>query len=457
MADAIKICPICSASNHRNAALCWNCGTSLEGIAVQGSLDDTTNSTRPKVGGTQYSFKYGETDLYEADLYHIGQRYLYGCFGSLILLMIIGLGLVAAPPAVNAVRGLVQGDNPTPTNQAQIILPTITQGPPTLTPTITVLPTATPTIVPTREPCVQTVQAGDLMFDVVNRCGHLSFDVFEEVVEINDLDNAGMIFEGQSLIIPWPTEPAPPPADQQSAITPEAQTVNADTTTQEDVDVLELSDEELEEFLIIPTATLPPGVAWYKISTNDTLFSIIAQYETSVEVMSQLNPEISFSQCNMGMTFGGERCNVMVFQGQDIRVPVTLPPPTATPTPNGSETPTPTATATFNAPVAQNPADRAFFRRDDLITLRWIPSGTLASDETYRVTVEDRTGGILYTADTVNTSFIMPDEWQGVATDDIDRHQYAWTVSVININNPDNVIYRTPIQTFTWETQESSD
>ncbi len=471
MSESIKVCPICSASNHRNAAICWNCGTSLASVETEDQKDDSTAGSRP--GHEGYRFQHGETDLYEDSLYKIGQRYLFGCFGLLVALLVIGLGLIIGPPAIDGGQDILAGDgeaDTTPTPRLQLAQPTVTLGPPTNTPTITVLPTSTPTIVPTRTPCMQTVQQGDNMFNLVSRCGHQSFDVFDEVVEINDLPDAGTIIEGQVLEIPWPTptpnpNPPTPLPEQPGADAQGESSVDSVAMAQGDTeptpDVFELEDDELEEFFEIPTATLPPGVQFHVIGPGETLISIIAQYEASVEVLSQLNPEISFNQCDMGMTFGGERCNVMVFQGQQIRVPAALPTATLSPTPSGSETATPTPTATFNAPVSQNPPDRAFFRRDELITLRWVPSGTLGPDDVYRVTVEDRTAGIVYTAETINTSFVIPEAWQGLSEADdpddedttSDRHEYAWVISVVNQNDEDNPTYRTETLTFTWETR----
>jgi hypothetical protein len=458
VSEAFKTCPICGASNHRNATLCWNCGTSLSGVDAQTSAP----KSQQQPSSSRYDFRCGETDLYEGDLYAVGQRYLYGCFGVLIVLMVIGLGMVVTPSALSAVGDLLTDDSTAePTAIQQIVRPTVTPGTPTNTPgPPTPTSTSTPTITPTREPCIQRVQAGDLMYDVVARCGHLSFDVFDEVVEINDLDNAGTIFEGQELVIPWPT-PTPDP-NAQAPPTPEPG-ADADTGSSiagapaptGDVDVFELEDEELEEFFAIASPTLPPGIQWHVVAQGQTMIEIIALYDASVRTLSDLNPEMSFNQCDMGMTYGGDRCNVMVFQGQQIRVPVPTPTPTLSPTPSGSETRTPTPTATFNAPSALSPPDRALFRRNELVTLRWIPSGTLGPNETYRVIVEDRTAGVLYTADTVDTSMVIPDDWQGTGPEPA-RHDYAWRVEVINLDRPDAPLFVTETLTFAWETTDDS-
>jgi hypothetical protein len=444
--------------------VCWNCGTSLAGIEPNNKTNDTTTPNRR----TGYNNNFGESDLYESILYKTGQRYLYGCFGILIIMMMIGLGLLIMPPLINAV--INSNDDlevlPSPTIPIRNFLPTVTQGPPTLTPTITVIPSETPVPTNTPAPCMQTVRAGDSMGGIVARCGHYDTAIYDLVVEINRLPNAGMIIEGQVLEIPWPTVLAPDPtaipadAETSSETSAEisvasASTAPAATNATSERSILDLDEEELAQILIIPTATLPPGVQFYTISENDNMYSIIIQHNTSIEAIRNLNPEMTFTQCNMGETFGGERCSVIISPGQQIRVPAPSPMPTLSPTPSGNETATPTPTATFNAPLLQSPSDRATFRNNQLITLRWLPTGTLNNQEVYRVTVEDRTAQILYTAETFETFLIIPSEWQAINEETLDRHQYAWYVDIIN-RDSGNSVFRTDTWLFTWETRSGN-
>lgn len=462
MTDAIKTCPICSASNHRNASVCWNCGTSLAGVEPNNKADDTTSPKRR----ASYNNNFGESDLYESILYKTGQKYLYGCIGLLATVMIIGLGLLIFPPIINT---LISPSNqpdvlPSPTTPIRNFLPTVTQGPPTNTPTITVIPTETPVPTETPAPCMQTVRPNDTMGGIVARCGHYDTAIYDLVVSINRLSNAGMIIEGQVLEIPWPTVLAPEPTPQPDNVENLAEAVmvassaSIGETTAEDSptrSVLDLDEDELIEFLVIPTPTLPPGVQFYTIAPNDNMYSIIIQHNTSIESIRNLNPEMTFTQCNMGETFGGERCSVIIAPGQQIRVPAPTPLPTLSPTPSGNETATPTPTATFNAPLLQSPSDRATFRNNQLITLRWLPTGTLNQQEVYRVTVEDRTAAILYTAETLETFLIVPSEWQAINDQALDRHQYAWYVDIID-SDSGNSVFRTDTWLFTWETRSGN-
>ncbi|GAB4324227.1 MAG: hypothetical protein Kow00117_12410 [Phototrophicales bacterium] len=450
MAEAYKICPICNASNPGSATICWNCGTTLREVEIYTSPRKAIN----KIPGGNYLFRYGETDLYENEVYAVGQRYIYGCFGMLTALMLFGLIMFIGPSALDTITSIQIKTNDSSTTNTpipQIVYPTVTPAPPTPTRTLSPTPTLTLTPVPTPEPCIQTVGPGEGLYAVVLRCGHRSPDVIDLVVEINNLSSANAVREGQTIIVPYPTSANPPtesPADNSSAVLP---------TTEGDVAVSSSINSAFDENFdpeFFPTATLPPGIAWHTIQTGEDMISIIAQYDASVQVLSELNPELTFSQCEFGIQFGGPRCSVLLIAGQQIRVPVPLPTATLSPTPSGSETPTPTPTPTFNAPTILSPASGTFFERNELITLRWVPSGTLATDEVYRVIVEDRTSQIVYTADTQNTSFVIPIEWQGTDAEVNPRHEFVWRVSVININMPDTPLFTTPTATFTWESSE---
>jgi hypothetical protein len=149
---------------------------------------------------------------------------------------------------------------------------------------------------------------------------------------------------------------------------------------------------------LVPTATLQPGVAWHTVIKDENIIMIAVEYGATLRVLSELNPEITFSQCDFGLGTGGENCVVQLYEGQQVRVPAPTPTPTIQPSPNGNETPTPTATATFNAPTALSPSDRAFFTKDALVTLRWVATGSLGPGQAYLVRVIDETANKSYEA-----------------------------------------------------------
>jgi len=428
--ESYKTCPICKTANPANASFCMTCGTPLT-TDMTGNLPRTTTST------SDYEYQYAETDLMERSLHPTGRRYLLGAFVFLLVMMLVGILIIFAPGLLrNAQETLSQIiSEPTLTPSITFNHPTVTLGPPTRTPTITPLPTDTPTFTPTREPCMQTVQTGDLLWDVVVRCGHYSDAVFAQVIEINSLKDAGTIFAGQILEIPWPTptiDPSIPTATLDPEVEVETQNIAFDQA-------------------FFPTPTLLPGVQLHQVIAGENIITIALQYKATIEILSQLNPEVTFSQCDFGLDLGGERCNVMVFEGQLLRVPAPTPTPTLSPTPSGSETPTPTPTPTFNAPVIQSPSNLLLFRQNELVTLRWSPTGTLGTDETYRVNVKNLNTGMTYTTYTRDTRFVIPTDWQA-KTETLVRHEYEWSISVVNVNNTDSASYTTPIFIFVWET-----
>jgi hypothetical protein len=274
----------------------------------------------------------------------------------------------------------------------------------------------------------------------VGRCGHRHADVLDLVAEINNLTDINSIREGDIIEVPWPTN-TPDPNAIPTAPPEDSPGVSQRSAFDEDYDPL-----------FVPTATLPPGIQFHVVQEGEDIVSIGFQHNASIDVLSQLNPEIDFSLCDLGATFGGSRCTIILSPGQYIRVPAPTPTATLPPTLTGSETPTPTVTATFNAPVALSPSNLMFFQRNELITLRWVPSGTLGSEQTYRVRVEDTTANRIYFGDTREVSFIIPEAWRG---EDQPRHEYVWTVSVINNNSPESPLFTTEPLTFTWEGRDT--
>ncbi len=444
MAEPFKICPICETPNHRNATVCTTCGTSLVNIAT------VAIGAEPPTPDLGYDYRYGETDLFEGSLGRKTQLYVLGIVFALIVLTVSALLFTVRPsifspsqlPANTTIEA-VFSNTPRPT----INLATVTSGPPTTTPSPTPSLTPTPTITPTPEPCLQRVSAEDTLIGIVSRCGHRDIDVIDVVLEINGLEDAGRIQIGQIIEVPWPTPTVDPNAIPSE--TPEGSASEPDQTT--DINIINL---DFDPFAPTATATLQPGVTWHEVRLGENIISVAVQYGATIEILSQLNPEVPFQQCDFGEPTGGSSCTVFLREGQLLRVPAPTPTPTLPPTATGSETPTPTPTPTFNAPSALSPDNREVFDRVEFITLRWIGTGTLETGQTYRLQVENLTTGNIYTADTQELFFVIPPEWQG---QDGRRHEYAWTVSVIDINNPDNPYFTTESRIFAWQAQGESE
>jgi hypothetical protein len=451
-----KICPICNSPNHRNASICSTCGATLTQIKLSTPED---NPSLPKLSYEQF---HGETDLYEANLHWKGGTYLVTAISVLATLLCVGSIVILGSQFINrndtSTQGLApilgtttvnantQNYLPIQTNTARptVFLVTVTQGPPTQ------VPTPSLTITPTQGPCTQVVEAGDDLIAIIYRCGHRQFDtIVDAVVELNNLEDASRIQQGQTIEVPWPTATVDPNAIPTLTVPGDESNAFADSS----LTVANASGESLMGVRRVPTETLQPGVSWHTVRKDENIIIIAVTYGATLRILSELNPEVTFSQCDFGLGTGGENCVVQLFEGQQIRVPAPTPTPTIQPTASGSETPTPTATPTFNAPSALSPSNRAFFKNDDLITLRWVGTGVLNETQSYLIQIEDQTSGREYSATTQDLFFIVPADWHGQEND---RHNYVWTVSVIDSANPDNPYFTTETRMFTWQGQGST-
>ncbi|MBN2470485.1 MAG: LysM peptidoglycan-binding domain-containing protein [Anaerolineae bacterium] len=313
---------------------------------------------------------------------------------------------------------------------------------PTLTPTDTPTPTPSPT--PTPGPCEQIVGAGDTLITLATRCGHRDLAVIDTILQLNGLRSAESLQQGQTILIPWPT--ATPGAEPEDELEGEE---DGATDTESEAESDDSAPTPISD--VIPTATLQPGVTWYTVQPDDNIIKIAVLFDANVEILSQLNPEVTFSQCDFGMDYGGGNCIVQLYQGQQIRVPAPTATPTLSPTPSGSETPTPTPTPTFNAPALLSPGDRFLFGPDAIVTLRWTSTGMLAEGDVYLVTVTDTTAQTVHTATATETMLILPGEWQ---PSDGTRHLFTWEIAVGPADGQgglQDVVFRTPTRMFFWD------
>jgi murein DD-endopeptidase MepM/ murein hydrolase activator NlpD len=447
LSQSYKVCPICGTPAHHNASICTTCGATLSDVASVGERNGRQNTrTNAK---TPYEERFGETDLLEGTLPRRGEAALFGVATLLVLLLCGGIVWLfgsqflmarilppSATPSRTPLPTLALAVTPT---IRQIILVTNTPRPmpPNLVTVTAAPPTETP--VPPPTPCTRIVQPGDTLLSIAFFCGHNDLAVINLIVAENELDSPESLQLGQEIIVPPPTPIG------------NSDTPNGDVTpaAQDDTGVsVAAASTATPDPNIIPTETLQPGVAWHVVRRDENMLTIAFLYGANAEILSQLNPEVPFLQCDFEFDSGGPRCTVLLIEGQPIRVPVPSATPTLSPTPSGSETPTPTATATFNAPNALSPGDRAFFRYDELVTLRWVTTGTLGSNQVYRLLVRDLSNGSIYSADTRDLFFIIPAEWQGK---DQRRHEYEWTVSVVDTARVDSPTFVTTPRVFIWE------
>jgi LysM repeat protein len=458
---AYKVCPICGTPAHRNATLCSTCGTTLTSV-------EPVIQEKKRTPAYTYDRQHGETDLLEGDLSRRGPFLLFSALLVVTMLICAGAVLFAAASLVTTANRPAERD-PIPITEsaitdaapalgpvddsAPLLISTNTPRPTMIMATITPAP-PTETPIPTPGPCEVRVQTGDDLITLAYGCGHRSLEIIPVILELNNLRAPEAIQAGQTLIIPWPT-PTPDPDALVPEENPPLEETGAENSSANSAVVFRepASVAQAQAPTARPTATLLPGVQWHTVQPNESIATISYLYRTRAETLAQLNPEIPFSQCDFRYEAGGARCQVILRIGQQIRVPAPTPTPTLPPTLTGSETPTPSPTPTFNAPSPLSPGDRALFRNGDLITLRWVSTGTLGPGEVYRVTVDDLTRGERYTTDTTELFFIVPEAWQG---DTARRHDYEWRVSVIHIDDPDTPIFTTQTRLFTWEGREGT-
>jgi hypothetical protein len=86
------------------------------------------------------------------------------------------------------------------------------------------------------------------------------------------------------------------------------------------------------------------------------------------------------------------------------------------------------------------------------VTLRWVTAGSLGAGQAYLVRLEDLTAKMIYTATTRELYFIVPESWHNQASA---RHDFIWTVSVVDNDNPDKAYYTTTPRLFTWQGAEA--
>lgn len=427
MTSTYKVCPICTARNHRNAALCATCGTSIAIIPPRKDSGEDDNSTE------LYDYRYGETDLAESSL-RIKGRVASAIVLVMILIIVGGIGLYALAPRLwesqpgNTSFSL----SALPTRLAG---PTVTPGTPAATLTASQPPTSTPTMTPTLAPCVRRVAEGDSLISIIARCGHSNLSILPTVMALNRIDDETRVQIGQEIIVPYPSATADPAA----------------TSAPTDVESASNADDQLERLAFDPfaptlTPTLLPGLMWHVVSPDEDMIFIVAVYDSNMKILADLNPEINFPLCDFGEVYGGPECTVQLSVGQHVRVPA--PSPTSTPpSSSGAKTPTPRPTATFNAPIAQSPANEAYFSPVEQVTLRWVGTGRLDTDEVYRIDFTNMDSGQHYQAETRELFLIVPPLWQ---SRDAESHRYSWQVSVLDTAT-NRLSFRTEERTFVWQ------
>ena len=304
---------------------------------------------------------------------------------------------------------------PTSTIQAAVE-PTDTALPPSQTPT----PTDTP------GPFEHQIQAGETLGFIVQQYGHRSFDVISDVVRINEtiFNPDTLPAPGTTILIPRPTVAGV------SETIPDDGTNNGTPVPQ-------------------PTRFTDGFNMVHVVQDGESVIDIAQQYNTTLEIISQLNPDIGFSGCDFNNPSGGPDCIIPISIGQEVIVPAPTPTPTLSPTPSGNETATPTPT--YMPPLVVFPPDQGV-ARSGVFRLQWVGAGVLNADEVYLIYIKNVTAeGQVNAFITHDNTFMLPEE---LAPQTAERQEYQWWVAIGRLNESGqyaNVSGEPQINTFYWE------
>ncbi|MCU0475443.1 MAG: LysM peptidoglycan-binding domain-containing protein [Anaerolineae bacterium] len=264
------------------------------------------------------------------------------------------------------------------------------------------------------------------MSRILPRFGYLDFSVLRAVRTLNPDVNVDNLQVGQTILIPRMTFTPSPPGYEATVIMMATLGIRPPDQLAENTEL-----------------------ACHTVIEGENIISIADSYNTTLEVLARLNPEIPFTGCDFNNRSGGETCNPTINIGQCVQVPLPTPTPTLSPTPSGNETATPTPT--FQPPVVISPPDGVTV--SGVVTVQWVSIGVLAADEFYYVEVTDTTLNTRYTQVTKDTSLTLP---QALIPTTGQPHAMAWLVTVVR-RNPNGgyapVGGVMPVRQFNWQSR----
>lgn len=320
-------------------------------------------------------------------------------------------------PEASATSSLTPSPSPSPETQEEVRIQIATQAP-----TIPANPTDAPTPTETLGPWEHTVQSGDTLTSILANRPYFydpfSSNIVDLVVSLNSLSGPASIFEGQTLLIPRPTQV---PISEGLSMTETAIAFSG-------------SGSSIINGVVVavPTNTV---FDCHEVQEGETIIGIIEQYGgANLELLCSVNGEnFSCAGCNFNALGGGEGCNIPISIGQCVNVPLPTATPTLSPTPSGNETATPTPTNRAPSPVS--PPDGGTVS-GGIITLNWVSVGVLEPDEAYLVQVIDIEADTINNFVTRTTSLRLP---SSLIPTDGETHTITWQVQVgTSIGTDDN-------------------
>lgn len=332
------------------------------------------------------------------------------------LLLLSGCNFVrldAGPAATAPVTGVVAPEasplpevTDTPAPAIAVEIATVTPSP--------ALEAAAP--VQTPGPWRHTVREGETLGFIIQKFGYRDYAVIDEIVQMNEnVPNPNLLpGEGSVILVPRPTATAMPadftPLPVPPALAERIVPTSPDTGLNYDTEIAE-----------------------HEVVAGQTVIDIVIQHDTTLEIVSILNPDISFARCDFGLRSGGPECNPLLNVGQIVRVPAPTLTPTMSPTFSGRETATPTPT--WMAPRVVSPAQDSVLP-PTAIRLQWLSVGLLPTGDVYLVQISDESG-VVHNAVTRDTSLLLP---ESMAPAGGSPRDLTWTVSVARAD--ENGVYR---------------
>jgi len=338
-------------------------------------------------------------------------------------------------PTVSVPQSHTPAISPTPTIEATATISLTPSPAPTVERIVLITPTPPAPLEPTTEPATPTptpgpyevtVAAGDTMSRILPRFGYQDFSVLRAISALNPDVNVDNLNVGQTILIPRMTYTPSPPGYEA--------TVSMMGT---------LGIRPPEELAANTQLTC------HTVIEGENIISIAESYNTTLEIIARLNPEIPFTGCDFNNRSGGETCNPPIGIGQCVQVPLPTATPTLSPTPSGSETPT--QTPTFPAPLIITPPEGVTV--NGRVTAQWISVGVLGADEYYYVEVTDTTLNTQFRQVTKDTSMVLP---VALIPSDGQTHPMAWVVTVVR-RNPGGgyapIGGVMPVRSFNWQSR----
>lgn len=258
---------------------------------------------------------------------------------------------------------------------------------------------------------------------------------------------------------PTPTPTPPPPRSHQVQLGETLSEIAADYDTT--VDAIVTMNPEVDPELIQDGQVLliPPASSQVDVPDPDALTATPADFIVHVvqpgETLSEIAEQMGVSMEIIRRANDMAPYDSTIQVNQPLIIPLGTPVPTPTPTkdPNATSTPMPP----YPPPPLLNPADEAVFAEgDDPVMLQWASVGVLADDEWYEALLWQPQGGVVSaTHRTRSTAWRVPSDLLDMASTDL--RAFRWRVRVVQeVRDQMGTSYQeagtaTDIRTFYWQ------